>query len=84
MTAYKPNRSERALIAVDIAKYRNEVLVEVPGKRRRLTILNNRADHGRLVAVLAGLGCPAVVGFKATGNYHRPLAFRLLTEGFDL
>ena len=24
------------------------------------------------------------IGFEATGNYHRPLAFRLLTEGFDV
>ena len=86
MTIPKSTRSGAALVAIDIAKHRNEVLVELPnkGRRRRLTIMNTRADHDRLVDALCGLEVPAIIGFEATGNYHRPLAHRLLFEGFEL
>ena len=44
----KPDRA--VLVAIDVAKHRNEVLIEMPGRarRRRLTILNTRssADTG--------------------------------------
>lgn len=74
------------LVAIDIAKTRNEVLIDIPGsaRRRRLTILNERADHDRLIRLLQAYGKPVVCGFEATGNYHRPLAWRLLAAGFDV
>lgn len=74
------------LVAIDIAKNRNEVLIEEPGKtrRRRMTVLNARADHDRFVDVLGRYGCDVVAGFEATGNYHRPLAHRLLGAGVDV
>jgi transposase len=74
------------LIAIDISKARNSVLLQIPGspRRRRLTSLNERADHDRLVAQLSALEQPVVCGFEATGNYHRPLAWRLLEAGFDV
>lgn len=78
---------DRAVIrkAIDIAKHRPEILIEIPGRarRRRLTILNTRADHDRLVDALAGFEQPIVAGFEATGNHHRPLVYRLLTAGID-
>ena len=39
------------LVAIDIAKARYEVLIAVPGKkrRRRLTVLNELADFTRLI-----------------------------------
>ena len=52
-------------------------------RRRRLSVLNSRIEHDRLVATLHGLGTPVVVGFEPTGNYHRVLAHRLITEGFQ-
>ncbi|SDA28109.1 Transposase, partial [Methylobacterium sp. UNC378MF] len=72
------------LVAIDIAKARNEVLIEVPGsgRRRRLSVLNTRAEHDRLIALLSDLGQPVTCGFEATGNYHRPIAWRLLQAGF--
>ena len=72
------------LVAIDVAKARNEVLIEVPGsgRRRRLSVLNTRAEHDRLIALLADLGQPVTCGFEATGNYHRPIAWRLLQAGF--
>ena len=74
------------LVAIDIAKSRNEVLIEVPGqnRRRRLTVLNTRADHDRLIALLTELGKPVACAFEATGNYHRPIAWRLREAGFEI
>lgn len=86
MTLTKDMPDRAVLVAIDIAKHRNEILIEIPGRtrRRRLTILNTRGDHDRLVEILAGFELPVVAGFEATGNYHRPLAYRLLTAGIDL
>ncbi|MCL5778864.1 IS110 family transposase [Limibaculum sp. FT325] len=79
-----PHRT--VLVAIDVAKHRNEVLIEVPGRarRRRLTVLNTRAEHDRFVETLAAFEIPVVAGFEATGNYHRPLAHRLLSAGIEL
>src|SRR5215203_6484255 len=41
-----------------------------------------RAEYDRLIALLANLGQPVTCAFEATGNYHRPLAWRLLQAGF--
>ncbi len=86
MTLAKNMPEHAVLVAIDIAKHRNEILIEAPGRvrRRRLTVLNTRADHDRLVETLAAFEAPVVAGFEATGNYHRPLAHRLLSEGVDL
>jgi transposase len=75
-----------ALVAIDVAKLRNEVLIEVPGagRRRRLTVPNTRAEHERLMAGLRALGRPVRVGLEPTGHYHRPLAWRLVQAGFEV
>ena len=85
MTAQQSTPPQAALVAIDIAKNRHEVLIDPgPGmRRRRLTVLNARAEHDRLVATLAGLGKPVMVGFEPTGNYHRSLAHRLIAAGFE-
>jgi len=86
MTTHQLTPPCGVLVAIDIAKTRNEVLIEIPGqaRRRRLTVLNTRAEHDRLIALLTGLGQPVTCGFEATGNYHRPIAWRLLQAGFDV
>jgi transposase len=85
MTRIDPTPEGAALAAIDVAKHRNEVLLEVPGqRRRRLTVLAKRAEHDRLIERLVALGRPVVVGFEATGDYHRGLAHRLLGAGFEL
>jgi transposase len=60
------------------------VLIEIPGKTRRIrmTVLNCRAEHDRFIERLAGFDRPVIIGFEATGNYHRPLAYRLIEAGF--
>lgn len=85
MTRQHPPPHGTALVAIDIAKHRHEVLIECPGhSRRRLTVLNTREEHDRLVAVLRSLECPIIAGFEATGNYHRALVWRLLEAGIEL
>jgi transposase len=78
MTRREPTPAGAILVAIDIAKTRNEVLIELPGsRRRRLTVLNTRAEHDRFVEVLRAYNAPVIVGFEATGDYHRALAWRL-------
>ncbi|ESX29176.1 hypothetical protein X764_31880 [Mesorhizobium sp. LSHC440A00] len=78
MTSPNVIPADAVLVAIDIAKVRNEVLIEAPGhkRRRRLPVLNTRAEHDRLVEILQAYGQPVVCGFEATGNYHRPIAWR--------
>jgi transposase len=49
-----------------------------------MTVMATKADYDRLADDLAAIGRPIVVGFEATGNYHRTLAHRLLAAGFEL
>jgi transposase len=86
MTNHQLTPNAGILVGIDVAKARNEVLIEIPGAthHQRLTVLNRRAEHDRLIELLQGLGHPVVCGFEATGNYHRPLAWRLLQAGFDI
>lgn len=74
------------LVAIDMSKHRQEVLIERPegGRRRRMTVLATKPDYDRLASDLAAIGRPILVGFEATGNYHRTLAYRLLAAGFEL
>lgn len=73
------------LVAIDIAKTRNDVLVEIPGhkRRRRLVVLNTRVEHDRFVDLLLSFDRPVIAAFEATGNYHRAIAWRLLDAGFE-
>ncbi len=86
MTDFHPTPSDAALVAIDIAKVRNEVLIEFPDRKRRkrLSVLNIREDHDRFIETLRSYDYSVVVGFEATGNYHRAIAWRLLDAGFDV
>ena len=86
MTKTHHKTGQPVLVAIDIAKHRNEVLIAVPGRRRRkrLTVRNVREDIDRFVETLTAFGVPVQVGFEPTGDYHRPLAWRLHQAGFEL
>jgi transposase len=86
MTTAMPTPHDAVLVAIDVAKHRNEVLIEEPGRtrRRRMTVLNAKSDHDRFVDALGRYQFPVIAGFEATGNYHRPLAYRLLDTGIDV
>ena len=86
MTLSKPALPDAVLVAIDVSKARNDVLIELPSsaRRKRLVVMNTRVEHDRFVDLLRGLGRPVTIGFEATGNYHRTLAYRLLEAGFAL
>ena len=86
MTDKNIAQSEPVLVAIDISKARHEVLIAVPGKkrRRRLTVLNQLDDFNRLIATLSDYNRPVRVAFEATGNYHRALVYRLAAAGFEM
>lgn len=86
MTRLNPTPRDTALVAIDVAKTKNDVLIQPPGtaRQQRLKVINTAAEHQRLIDHLNGLGCPVCVGFEATGNYHRPLAWQLGRAGFRL
>lgn len=73
------------LVAIDVARYWNAVLVETSeGKRHRFRMANTGADFDRLLRFLHALSGPCKVALEPTGDYHRPIAHRLLVEGFEV
>lgn len=58
MTTSDSTPAAAVLVAIDIAKVRNEVLIEAPGhkRRRRLLVLNTRVEHDHLIEVLQAYG----------------------------
>ncbi len=66
MTKSQPTPPATVLVAIDVAKLRNEVLVEVPDarRRRRMTVTNTRAEHDRLVAELHALERPVTLAWS--------------------
>lgn len=85
MIDHLKNKAYISWVAIDIAKDYNVVMVEfTDGKTRRFRIANFGKDHDCLIEVIRELPQPSHIGFEATGNYNRPLAYRLLTEGFDV
>lgn len=72
-------------VAIDVARYWNAVLVETAsGQRHRFRMSNSAADMHRMIDFLRGLGGRCRVALEPTGDYHRPIAHRLLTSGFDV
>ena len=86
MTVITIAQNAPVLVAIDIAKARHDVLIAVPGKkrRRRLTVLNKLADFTRLITTLKDYGRPVRAAFEATGNDHRAFAYYLATAGFEV
>jgi transposase len=86
MTTLHPTPAGTVLVAIDVAKHRNAVLVEAPQSKRRrsLVVLNSREEHDRLIGELGKYGLPVICALEATGNYHRPIAWRLAEAGFEV
>ena len=86
MTDVNITQHSPVLTAIDISKSRHEVLIDVPGKKRkrRLSILNQLSEFKRLIDTLRDYNRPVRVAFEATGNYHRALAYQLCAAGFDV
>ena len=86
MTKTHSTPGNATLVAVDIAKSHHDLLIEAtaPARRRQFRLANSLEDFERLADYLRRLDAPAVIGFEATGNYHRSLAYFLHRQGFAL
>jgi transposase len=85
MIASSATTQNCTFVAIDVAKLVHEVLVEPPtGRRQRWRIRNCQPDYDAFRDRLRALETPVLIGFEATGNYHRPLAYYLGQCGFEL
>ena len=50
--------------AIDISLHRHEVLIEVPGKKRRQTVLNTLDGFNRLIKILSEYELPVRIAFQ--------------------
>lgn len=71
-------------VAIDVAKDAHVVLVESLGTRRQFRVPNRLEDLQALVAFVRQQPQPARVAFEPTGDYHRPLAYQLVSAGLDV
>lgn len=73
MIASSTTTQNGTFVAIDVAKLVHEVLVEPPtGRRQRWRIRNCQPDYEALRDRLRAVETPVLIGFEATGNYHRP------------
>ena len=85
MMACSATTQNCTFVAIGVAKLVQEVLVEPPtGRRQRWRIRNCQPDYETLRDRLRAVETPVLIGFEATGNYHRPLASYLGQCGFEL
>jgi len=86
MTTAQGDRISRVTwVAIDIAKKFNVVLCErEDGRRQQFRVANSPEDHDRFVMFLKQQSASCRIAMEPTGTYHRPLAYRLLSEGFDV
>ena len=85
MTKNHLNTSASVLVAIDVAKISNEVLIELPcGKRKKLKVANKMEDYQLLINLLREFNLPCHIGLEATANYHRPIAYHLQVAGFKV
>ncbi len=85
MTDSHSTPSPCVLVAIDIAKAKHEVLVELlGGKRKKMIVRNQQSDFRQLAAYLKSLDAECVIALEPTADYHRCLAYFLKTQGFEL
>ncbi len=85
MTSESSTTLPAARVAIDVAKFTHQVLLELPsGRRRALRVANTKPEIERFVAMLQALKCRCEIAFEPTGDYHRPLAYVLAQAGFQL
>ena len=83
ITATDSNARTRILVAIDIAKAKHEVLVELPtGKRRKMIVRNQLSDFRELAGYLKRLEGALEIALEPAADYHRNLAYFLKVQGF--
>lgn len=85
MTNLLSNKKNIVLVAIDVAKARNDILVELPnGNRKKLKVANMEKDYQVFIEYLRSLNYPCEIGLEATANYHRNIAYHLQMAGFKV
>lgn len=85
MTSHQHPMPSHVWVAIDIAKYWNAALVELPdGRQQRFRFTHCLEDYDRLVGLLRSFSVPCRIAFEPTADYHRTLGFRLVREGFEV
>ena len=85
MTESHSTPSPRILVAIDIAKAKHDVLVELPsGKRKRMIVRNQLSDFRQLAAYLKSQNGVCEIALEPTADYHRNLAYFLKVRGFEV
>ena len=85
MTSKRSTTFTGVRVAIDVAKLTHQVLLELPdGHRRSMRIANTKTEIDHLVATLRGFDVPCEIAFEPTGDYHRPLAYRIGRAGCQL
>jgi hypothetical protein len=78
-------KSDCHWVAIDVARYWNAVLIEtISGDRHRFRMANSAEDFDRLIEFLRKLGGRCHAALEPTGDYHRPIAYRLLQAGVEV
>ena len=79
MTSPHSTSTPPVLVAIDVAKAKHDVLVELPtGRRKKMVVRNQRA------AYLHSLGGACLIALEPTADYHRCLAYFLGSQGFEV
>jgi transposase len=85
MTESHSTSTPPVLVAIDIAKAKHDVLVELPdGRRRKMVVRNQLSEFRQLADYLRSLGTECLIALEPTADYHRGLAYFLSSEGFEL
>lgn len=83
MTDSHSTATKRILVAIDVAKAKHDVLIELHGGARKKMILRNQRDEfQRLVVYLKSLNGTCEIALEPTADYHRCLAYFLGSNGF--
>lgn len=82
MTFAHISAKDHVLVAIDIAKAKHAVLMELPlGQRKRMLLHNKRADFDSFAQYLKSLAAPCLLALEPTADYHRNLAYFLKAQG---
>ena len=85
MTGIILDKKEVVWVAIDVAKARNDVLVQLPnGTKKKFKLANIAKDYHDFIEYLNTLNCPCEIGLEATANYHRAIAYYLQIAGFKV
>ena len=75
----------RLLVAIDVSKRVNEVLVRWPeGRTKSFKVPNTRAEFERLTDILLKQGLPVSAALEPTADFHRLIAHWLLSHGVEV